>query len=224
MTRFFQWLFEWVVKVGTAITCKIDREDLKRVPARGPLILAVNHIGSLEVPLLVAYLQPRQMIGLAKIETWDNKFMGWIFNMWDSIPIRRGEVDLQAMRKSLNTLADGKILAIAPEGTRSYDGKLARGYPGITAIALRSGAPILPLAHWGSEDFSRNIKKGKRTDFHIRLGKPFTLDVKGKKVNAEFRQQMADEIMYQIAMLMPEKYRGQYANWSSSHGEFLHFI
>lgn len=224
MTHLFQWLFEWVVKVGTAITCKIDREDLKMVPAKGPLILAINHISSLEVPLLLAYLLPRQMVGLAKIETWDNKFMGWIFDLWNSIPIRRGELDLQAMRKCIETLSTGKILAIAPEGTRSYNGVLARGFPGIAAIALHSGATILPLAHWGGEEFSKNLRQVKRTNFHIRLGKPFTLDAKGQKVNAEIRQHMADEIMYQIAKLMPEKYHGEYANWSNSQENFLNFV
>ena len=224
MTRFFQWLFVLVVKMGTAITCQIDKEDLKNVPLNGPLILAVNHIGSLEVPLLVAYLQPRQMIGLAKIETWDNKFMGWIFDLWNSIPIRRGELDLEAYRKCINTLTDGNILAIAPEGTRSYNGILARGFPGIAMIALRSGAPILPLAHWGGEDFSDNIKRIKRTGFHIRVGKPFSLDAQGQKVNVKIRQEMIDEIMAQIAMLMPEKYRGQYATSSRSEVKYLNFL
>jgi 1-acyl-sn-glycerol-3-phosphate acyltransferase len=213
----------WVFAVGTSVVCRIEGAELRQVPRRGPLILAVNHINSLEAPLLLAHLQPRRMRGLAKIETWDNKFMGWLFNLWDSIPIRRGEADLEAVRRCLTALESGDILAVAPEGTRSYDGKLKPGRPGIVLIALRSGAPILPVAHWGGEDFSKNIKRLKRTDFHIRVGRPFTLDAKGEKVNGRIRQEMVDEIMHQIADLMPEEYRGEYVNHTLPSQKYLQF-
>jgi 1-acyl-sn-glycerol-3-phosphate acyltransferase len=213
----------WGIRTGTSIICRIEGAELARVPMRGPLILAVNHINSLEVPLLFAHLQPRRMIGLAKIETWHNKFMGWLFDLWEAIPIRRGEADLDALRRCLTALSAGDILGVAPEGTRSYDGKLLSGQPGIVLIALHSGAPILPVAHWGGEDFSRNIKHLKRTDFHIRVGKPFTLDANGEKVNGRLRQEMVDEIMYQIAILMPEEYRGQYANCTPPKQNYLRF-
>jgi 1-acyl-sn-glycerol-3-phosphate acyltransferase len=213
----------WGIRLGTKILCRISGAELASVPKNGPLILAVNHINSLEVPLLFAHLQPRRLIGLAKIETWDSKFMGWLFNLWEAIPIRRGEADLEALRRCMNVLSRGDILGVAPEGTRSYDGKLLYGQPGIVLIALHSGAPILPIAHWGGENFSKNIKRLKRTDFHIRVGKPFTVVTHGNKVNARVRQAIADEIMYQIAILMPEEYRGQYANCNPPPQHYLHF-
>ncbi|MGA2489951.1 MAG: lysophospholipid acyltransferase family protein [Anaerolineales bacterium] len=209
--------------MGTRIVCHIDGADLAQVPMRGPLILVFNHINSLEVPLLHAHLQPRRMIGLAKIETWDNKIMGWLFDLWEAIPIRRGEADLQALRRCLASLSAGDILGVAPEGTRSYDGKLLCGKPGIVLIALHSGAPILPIVHWGGENFLHNLKHLKRTDFHIRVGKPFSLDTRGEKVTRKIRQAMADEIMYQIAILMPEKYRGQYADCNPFPQNYLRF-
>ena len=192
--------------------CRIEKDELDKIPANGPLILAMNHIGSLEVPLLRSHVQPRRVISLAKIETWDNKFIGWLFDVWGSIPIRRGEVDLWALRKCLHCLSAGDILGVAPKGTRSQDGKLLCGRPGIVLIGLHSGAPIIPVVHWGVENFPENVKHLKRTDFHIRVGKPFTLDAKGEKVNGKVCQEMVDEIMYQIANLMPEEYRGKYAD------------
>jgi 1-acyl-sn-glycerol-3-phosphate acyltransferase len=213
----------WGIRLGTSIICRIDDAELKQVPLHGPLILAVNHINSLEVPLLFAHLQPRRMIGLAKIETWNNRFMGWLFDLWEAIPIRRGEADLEALRHCLGALSAGDILGVAPEGTRSYNGKLIYGQPGIILIALHSGAPILPVVHWGGEDFSKNIKRLKRTDFHIRVGKPFTLDANGEKVDSKVRQAMVDEIMCQLAFLMPEEYRGQYANCSPLPQKYLRF-
>ncbi|MBE3067740.1 MAG: 1-acyl-sn-glycerol-3-phosphate acyltransferase [Chloroflexi bacterium] len=215
MKSISRWFMNTAIRLGTDILCRIDMRDFPKVPARGPLILVINHIGSLEVPLLFVHLQPRKMIGLAKIETWDSKFIGWLFDLWDAIPVRRGEADLEAIRACLEVLKAGDILAIAPEGTRSYNGRLLLAQPGIVLIALRSGAPILPMAHWGGEDFGSNLKKLKRTDFHIRVGKLFYLDAKGERMNGEIRQAMADEIMSQIAALMPEDYRGEYANCKS---------
>jgi 1-acyl-sn-glycerol-3-phosphate acyltransferase len=213
----------WGIRLGTNILCRIEGSELARVPMGGPLILAINHINSLEVPLLFAHLQPRRLIGLAKIETWDNKYMGWLFDLWESIPIQRGEADLQAVRRCLAALSSGDILGVAPEGTRSYDGKLLCGQSGIVLISLHSKAPILPVVHWGGEDFSRNIKRFKRTDFHIRVGRTFSLDAKGQKVDRKVRQAMVNEIMYQMAILLPEAYRGNYANCTPPPQEYIRF-
>ena len=223
MRRFLRWLVLLLVEEITSILCWIEEEELDKIPANGPMILAMNHIGSFEVPLLRAHVRPRRVVSLAKIETWDNKWVGWLFDLWESIPIRRGEVDLWALRSCLHCLAAGDMLGVAPEGTRSLDGRLLAGRPGIVLIGLHSGAPILPVVHWGIEDFPKNIKRLKRTDFHIRVGKPFTLDAQGEKVNAKIRQEMADEIMCQLASLMPEKYRGEYALRTAAPMKYLRF-
>jgi len=223
MKRFLRWLVLLLVAGITTILCKIEKEELDKIPTNGPMILAMNHIGSIEVPLLRAHVRPRRVISLAKIETWDNVLMGWLFDLWESIPIRRGEVDVSALHRCLDCVSAGDFLGVAPEGTRSRDGKLLSGRPGIVMIGLHSGAPIVPVVHWGIEDFPRNIKHLKRTDFHIRVGQPFTLDAKGEKVNHRIRQEMADEIMYQLANLMPEKYRGKYAFSTPPTMKYLRF-
>jgi 1-acyl-sn-glycerol-3-phosphate acyltransferase len=223
MKSISRWSMNTFIQLGTDILCRIDKRDFPKIPSRGPLILVSNHISSLEVPLLFVHLQPRKMIGLAKIETWHNKFMGWLFDLWDAIPVRRGEADLDAIRACLEVLKTGDILAIAPEGTRSNDGRLLPAQPGIVLIALHSGAPILPMAHWGGEAFGSNLKKLKRTDFHIRVGKLFYLDAKGEKVNGKIRQEMADEIMSQIAVLMPEEYHGKYADCDPPPQKYLRY-
>jgi 1-acyl-sn-glycerol-3-phosphate acyltransferase len=223
MKSFARWFMNALIRLGTNILCRIDKRDFPKIPPRGPLILVTNHIGSLEVPLLFVHLQPRKMTGLAKIETWDNKFLGWLFDLWDAIPVRRGEADLEAVRRCLDVLKDGDILALAPEGTRSYHGRLLRAQPGVVMIALRSGATILPMAQWGGEAFAANLKRLKRTDFHFRVGRPFTLNPRCQKVNGELRQAMADEIMGQIAFLMPEEYHGEYAGKSGA-SQYLEWV
>lgn len=210
MKSFARKFMNTIIRIGTSIICRIDKRDFHKVPKHGPIILVSNHINALEVPLLFVHLQPREIIGLAKIETWDNKFMGWLFNLWDAIPIRRGEADLEAIRSSLGILKEGKMLALSPEGTRSYHGQLLRAQPGVALIALHSRVPIVPIAHWGGEDFAANIKRFKRTDFHVRVGDPFIIESNNEKITSQTRQQIADEIMTQLAILMPEKYHGEY--------------
>jgi 1-acyl-sn-glycerol-3-phosphate acyltransferase len=210
-----------LARIGLEIMCRIDKADLRKIPDRGPLIVYSNHTGQVEVPLLFSQLQPRPATGLAKIETWDGWFLRWIFDLWGAIPLRRGEADMYAMRRALSALEQGYILGIAPEGTRSKTGALIRAHPGIVTLALRSNAPLLPLAHWGGEGFLPNLKRLKRTDFHIRVGEPFTLDPGGEKVTRETRQQMVDEMMYKLAALLPEQYRGEYADLSKATTHFL---
>jgi 1-acyl-sn-glycerol-3-phosphate acyltransferase len=153
----------------------------------------------------------------------DNPFMGWLFDLFESIPIRRGEVDLKAIHSCLEALSTGDILAVAPEGTRSYDGKLQAGQPGIVLLALHSGAPILPVMHWGGEAFSQNLKHWKRTDFHIRVGQPFRLDPHGQRVTGKVRQTMTDEIMRVMAMLLPPEYRGNFGDCEGYPYQYVRF-
>ena len=215
------WIVNTLGKVGTSITCRIDAPDLGKIPRQGPLIVYSNHTGQIEVPLLFVHLQPRPVTGLAKIETWDNWFLHWIFDLWEAIPIRRGVADMEAVRKSLEALEKGYILAIAPEGTRNKTGVLIKAYPGIVTLALRSGTSLLPVVHWGGENFSKNIKHLKRTDFHIRVGVPFKLDPRNGRVTREVRQQMVDEMMYRLAALLPEHYRGAYADLENATEKYI---
>ncbi|MGD8402814.1 MAG: lysophospholipid acyltransferase family protein [Anaerolineales bacterium] len=215
------WFVNSVVKIGTDIMCRIDAPNLEMVPDHGPLIAYSNHIGQIEVPLMFSHLQPRLLTGLAKVETWNSWFLRWIFNLWDAIPIRRGEADIEAMRKSLEALKKGYILAIAPEGTRNKTGALIKAQPGVVTLALRSGAPLLPIAHWGGENFKNNIRRLKRTNFHIRIGEPFKLDTFEGRVTHEVRQQIVDEMMYRLAALLPEDYRGAYTKLGNATGKYL---
>ncbi len=218
-----RWFVFIVIKIGLSILCRVDAADLSKVPARGPLIVISNHTGSLEVPMLFAWLQPRPVTGWAKVETWDNAFMGWLFDLWGAIPVRRGEVDMSALHSALDKLAQGYIFGVAPEGTRNKTGKLLRAHPGAVTLAFRSSAPILPIAHWGGEKFLSNIKRLRRTDFSMRVGRPFTINTQGERIAREQRQQVVDEMMYQLAALLPEEYRGEYSDMSRATTKYLKF-
>ncbi len=215
------WFINFLIRVYTRITCRIDAPDLHKFPMHGPLIAIANHTGQIEVPLIFAHLQPRKLSGWAKAESWDNKFLNWVFGVWGIIPVRRGEADMHALKEALRALQKGLIFGIAPEGTRNYNGVLRRALPGTVIIALHSGAPIIPIAHWGGEVYLKNLKRFKRTDFHIRIGEPFRIDVEGVKVTGEMRQQIVDEMMYELAKLLPEEYRGEYSDMSRTTSQYL---
>jgi len=215
------WFVTNAVKLGTSIMCRIDAPNLQDVPKSGPLILFSNHTGQIEVPLLYAHLQPRPVKGIAKVETWDGWFLRWVFNLWDAIPIHRGEADMAAMRLSFDALKNNEILVIAPEGTRNKTGKLKKAQPGIITLALRSGAPLLPIVHWGGEKFLSNLKSLKRTDFHIRVGKPFKLDPGRERATKEIRQKMVDEMMYRLSAMLPDYYRGDYSDLENATTQYI---
>jgi len=212
------------IKRITRILCRVDDSQLARLPHHGPLIVVTNHVNFLEVPLLYTHAQPRPLTGLAKSETWKNPALGLLFDLWQIIPLRRGEADIDAFHRALQALEAGKILAVLPEGTRSGDGKLGPGHAGVVLIALRSGAPILPLVYYGHEELHRNLGRLRRTDFRINIGRPFRLESRGEKVTHLVRQQMTDEIMYQLAKLLPPEYRGVYSDLEYAKETYLRFL
>ena len=123
-------------------------------------------------------------------------------------PTREG--DTTALRKAIAGLQRGYFFGIAPEGTRNITGRLKRAHPGTVLLALHSGAPLLPIAHWGGENFLKNLARLKRTDFHVRVGEPFHLNVDGVRMTREVRQQIVDEMMVRLADLLPKEYQGEY--------------
>ena len=220
----WHWFVNTVCRLGLEGMCRIDKQEFTKVQQTGPLIAYANHTGSVEVPIIFTQLLPRPLTGIAKIESWNFWFFNWIFGIWGIIPIRRGEADMDAMRKSLAALEKGYILGMAPEGTRNKTGALLRAKPGLVVLAMKANSPLQPVAHWGGEKFIKNLKRLKRTDFHVRIGRVFYLDARGEKMNKEIRQQMVDEMMYQMAKLLPEEYRGEYSDLENATEKWLRFV
>jgi 1-acyl-sn-glycerol-3-phosphate acyltransferase len=207
---FLRFVVTYLIRGALATVCRVDKRALKAVPRRGPLIIVTNHINFLEVPLIYSFLYPRRVIGLTKKETWDSRVLGFLGNLWQAIPIARGSSDMDALLKAEEVLKKGGILAIAPEGTRSGDGRLRTGHPGIVTIAARSGAPILPLAHWGGERFWPNLRRIRRTRVTFRAGQTFRIAHNGQIMTHAKRRELADQVMNRLSILMPPEYRGAY--------------
>lgn len=209
-----KWFVNTVIKLIAHTLLKIDAKELRKVPMKGPLLAVANHVNFLDAPVVIALLHPRPTTGFVKKESWDNPLHAFLFNVWGGIPIDRDSADFSAFKQAKKALEDGKILAVAPEGTRSRDGKMIRGKPGIAILAKQCDVPILPFAYFGHENFYDNIKRLKRTPMHIRVGEPFKIKWEGKSRDRETLQRVTDAIMLKVADLMPEKYHGEYADIS----------
>jgi len=181
---------------------------LHNVPMRGPTIFAVNHLHLFD-PAAAGAALPRQVVMLAA-DKWEHHwFVGRFLRAAGVVFVRRGEVDRQALKASLDVLNAGGALAVAPEGTRSRTGMLQRAKPGIIYLASRTQATIVPVACWGVERL-RDWKRLKRPSCTVSIGEPFQLQLP-VRMTSEQRQEYADLVMIRIAEMLPESYRGVYA-------------
>jgi 1-acyl-sn-glycerol-3-phosphate acyltransferase len=126
----------------------------------------------------------------------------------------RFNADIGAIREVLTRMKAGGILVIAPEGTRSKTETMAEGKPGVAYLALKVGVPIVPVGLVGTEDrvVLNRLKHFKKSEIKIIVGEPFNLPPIQRKDRDAALKQSTDEIMCRIGALLPEKYRGVYAN------------
>jgi 1-acyl-sn-glycerol-3-phosphate acyltransferase len=185
-------------------------EGLENVPRKGEFILVSNHLNNADPPVLTQVM-PRRIVWMAKQELFDLPVIGWTFHVFGLIPVRRTEADLKALRRAQQTLRKGHVLGMFPEGTRSKTGGMKHGEPGTAVIALRTGAPLLPVAIWGTENVKlpRDVLKG--TKVNVRIGKPFRVG-SGERLTKERIAAATHEIMEQIAALLPPPYRGVFGD------------
>ena len=219
-----RWITAAFLKALTGLMFRVDAAQLASVPRRGPLIIVANHVHIPEIPTLYTRLLPRKVHGMAQAEhVLARNITGGILRLFGTIPVWRGEADLNALRTGIKKLTEGKIILLDPEGTRSHNGCLQKGRPGAILMALHSGAPILPVVHYGSENYPENLKRLRRTDLKYVVGKPFRVDTGGQPVTRSIRRQMIDEVMFQMAGLLPPQYRGEYAAVNTAPIKYLNF-
>jgi 1-acyl-sn-glycerol-3-phosphate acyltransferase len=185
---------------------------LENFPKQGPAIVVVNHLGDADAVLVMAAL-PITIEGMGKIELNDHWFVGPIFRAYGIIWVHRGRPDRKALRAALDGLAEGRMVALAPEGRQSVIGGLEDGNEGAAFLALKSGAPIVPIAMTGTENQNiyGHMKRLKRAPVMLLVGKPFMLSPKGEKANRqETLREGTRQIMESLADLLPAAYRGKY--------------
>ena len=183
----------------------------ENIPADGGVILAINHMSHLDTPVL--FVNPRRLDVTALVTTKykENAFVSWFTDVAEGIWIDRDIADFTAIRKASEVLAKGWVLGIAPEGTRSKDGKLQEGKPGTIMLALKTGVPIVPVALTGTEDALKKLMRLRRPHITATFGEPFTLPEFQPRHRSEELQRWTEILMRKIAALLPEEYRGVYS-------------
>jgi 1-acyl-sn-glycerol-3-phosphate acyltransferase len=204
----------WLTKILLFLLARIDIIGWENMPKQGSFIITGNHAGRLEV-LLVYYLLDRSDIILMIAEKYrKSAFWRWFAQRVDGIFIDRYNADFTALRQVLKRLQSGGVLTMAPEGTRSPSGKLQEAQWGAAYLAAKAGVPVIPVGATGTHDelVVECLKRFKRLQITVRIGKPYTLPpLKPHDREAQLRQD-TDEIMCQIAALLPEEMRGFYAD------------
>jgi 1-acyl-sn-glycerol-3-phosphate acyltransferase len=207
-----------------SVICKIDcREFITALKNNKPMLVIFNHINFLEVPILVTHSYPIYVSGLVKSETWNNPVFSFIFNTYKAIPIDRKGAFSESFKKVLEAVKNGYFMCVSPEGTRSKDGVLGKGKPGIIQLALEANVPILPVAHFGGENIWKNMRRLRRTPFCFKAGRPFRINCEGLPGKEE-REKIMTEVMAQMARLLPERMRGEYAQMTDNECKYLEFV
>jgi 1-acyl-sn-glycerol-3-phosphate acyltransferase len=195
---------------------RVTVRGLEHVPTSGALILATNHISNGDPPLVSGWLTPalgRPVHWMAKAEALEWPLAGWFMRQNGAFGIQRGAADTEAFRLARAVLEDGRVLGTFPEGTRSPTGALQQAKDGVTLLALRSGAPILPIGVAGTDRFwprdARIWRIGGRVS--MRIGEPFLLERGiGPDGTKESLEDVTTRLMLHIAELLPERHRGFY--------------
>lgn len=187
-------------------------EGVVHVPRTGPFIVVANHTSLLDPPVLgwaTGYQVERVVHFMAKIEMRRWPVIGWLATQSGVFFVRRGEGDRASQRLALEYLAAGRPIAIFPEGTRSRNGRLKDGKAGAALLAMRSGAPILPVGIAGMHRiFPGRSRRPHGTRVTIRVGEPFSLDhVPSGRLDREALATGTERMMAAIAELLPDEQR-----------------
>jgi 1-acyl-sn-glycerol-3-phosphate acyltransferase len=185
----------------------------ENIPLRRPYIAVINHVSLFEAPFIGAFW-PEQLEALGASDVWDRPGQNILARLWGGIPVHRDDYDRAAMDGVLSALRGGSPLLIAPEGGRSHAPGLRQAKPGVAFIAEQSGVPVIPVAIVGTtDDFWQKASKGKCPQLEMHIGQPIQLPpVQGKGAERrDARQRNADLVMRSIAGMLPENYRGFYA-------------
>ena len=187
---------------------------LELVPREGAVIICPNHVGTIDPPLVPAYVPRGDTWSMAKSEFFRNPVVSWFFTAYHAFPVQRHTADREALRRAFDVLKEGHALLIYPEGTRIDSAMLAKPEPGAGFIARRAGCPVVPVALTGT---GRCLPKGakwpRRVTVTMTFGQPFVvLQRRATDDTRVSHEDAADAIMLAIAEMLPPENRGEYAD------------
>ena len=209
-----------VLRFLIGIIARTEYIGLENIPTDGrPIVITGNHIGILDgmfIPTIPVIRDHPNLIVVVAEKYQESGIIGWGAEKLGFMFIDRFNPDVKTLKAVIRLLQQNGMLVIAPEGTRSPNASLIEGKSGAAYLAAKTGATIVPFGNTGTDDafLKSKLKKLKRLDVKINIGKPYTIPPlpKSGAERDEFLQSYTDEIMCQIAALLPERYRGIYAD------------
>jgi 1-acyl-sn-glycerol-3-phosphate acyltransferase len=200
-----------VLRFLLRILVKLDVQGVEHMPERGPAIITPNHVNWLDVILMPAYskVPPVTLAG----EKWGRMpVINHLFRHFgQAIFVNRGAPDRRALKAAQEVLEQGRVLGIAPEGTRSHDGILRKGHDGAAWLASRTNAVIVPVAMWGHEHIFHQWLRLRRPEVHFHVGEPYRLPPEAAQARSREMRPYTEMIMRRIASMLPPERRGYYA-------------
>ncbi len=186
------------------------------IPPKGGLLMTSNHLSRLDTPLLMTITDRTDLVAIIAKKYQKRRFFKWILEkIGTMVWMDRDKTDFSAVREALNLLRQGNVVGIAPEGTRSrHTTGLLAGKQGAAVLAARASVPILPVGIDGSDKIYEHWLKFRRPPVTMRIGKPYVLPEMDMDNRQEWLSNCTEEIMCQIAALLPPEYRGHYAGHS----------
>ena len=207
----FQRFARRVLRIVFRLLLRCRVTGIESVPPSGRLVVIMNHTSFLD-PVLVAVIFPRDIAIMSKIENMQTPVLGKIVEWFGSFPVRRGEMDIGAVKTSMEVLKSECALLLAPEGTRSRNAQLQPAHDGMAMLAIRTRSPVIPVGISGAERFSSQIRRLRRTQITLAIGEPFVFLHDKRRASRHDLGEMTHEAMSRIAALLPEAYRGVFAN------------
>lgn len=211
--RFLQKLFCIVFRILFLLLTRVRVLGRENIPQHEGYLAAANHLSIIEVPLVYCLIARHDVTGLVARKHNKNPFFRWIVNTLGGIWLSRDEIDTRALRDARDHLRSGGVLGIAPEGTRSDTGALQQAKTGVAFLADQAGVQILPVAVSGTWQITSEILTLRRPVINVNFGKPFILPKVNRKSRDEDLRKNTDEIMCQLAALLPPENRGVYADY-----------
>lgn len=206
------WFYYLGTKLVKLLLCLLTRWRVKgkeNIPAQGPLIIVSNHLNLIDPPLLSASIQ-RRIVFMAKEELFHSLIFGPLVRGWHAFPVRREQLDREALRQAQQVLSEGLALGMFPEGARSATAQMQQAYAGASLVALRSGATVLPVGIAGTEKIKSPIALLRRPKVTVNIGRPLNLPSIDGKLTRDQLASATDLIMEHIAELLPQSHRGVY--------------
>src|ERR1051326_225278 len=189
----------------------------ERVPLKGPVILASNHASILDPPLIGSGVH-RGINYLARESLFEKPIVGWVLRKWTSVPVDRAGAGAAGLRAILDRRLAGGGIILFPEGTRTRDGNLQPARAGIGLTVIKSDAPVVPVRVFGTlKALSRDMVWPRPYHVAVKYGKPMMFEQLRTEAKTcskvrlkEIYQEVANEIMSQIAKLEPSEDKEQF--------------